>query len=56
MSAAGFDFASFLATLTALVIWLTSAFWFCFAEGIFLPLGLTTTVPTIPGCTSQKYL
>ena len=53
---AGFDFASFLATLTALVIWLTSALWFCFAEGIFLPLGLTITLPTMPGCTSQKYL
>src|SRR5207245_326612 len=36
--------------------WRTSAFASCLAEGIGLPKGLTTTVPTIPGCTSQKNL
>ncbi len=56
VSAGGLALATLAAALTSAVTWATVAAASCLAVGIVAPAGLTTTVPIMPGCTSQKYL
>jgi hypothetical protein len=51
--AGGLALGSVLDVVTLRAICLLSAFLSAFAVGIFLPFGLTVTVPFMPACTLQ---